>query len=190
MTNTTTQERLAEVALELFLERGYDRVPAEEIAAQAGVSRRTFFRHFPSKDSVVFRAHAGRVEALAAAIARRHDLSPTEAVRAGCLELAAAWQEQAEAHKRQWAIVQSSSTLVARELELDRAFSTMFAEALARGPVGVDHKLVAGMLMGSIRSAMEIWLEGDCRESLVELGARALTLAIDGVGMLDTERGG
>lgn len=187
MTNTATHERLAEVAMELFLERGFDRVPAEEIAAQAGVSRRTFFRHFPSKDSVVFRAHAGRVEALAAAIARHHELSPTEAVRAGCLELAVTWETQAEAFQHQWAIVQGSSTLVARELELDRAFLTMFAEALARGPVGVDHKLVAGMLMGAFRSAIEIWLEGDCETPLVELGARALTLAIDGVGALDPD---
>ncbi|MGH3443318.1 MAG: TetR/AcrR family transcriptional regulator [Nitriliruptorales bacterium] len=45
---------LEDAAVRLFLERGYDRTTVADIAAAAGVTERTFFHHFPSKDAVVF----------------------------------------------------------------------------------------------------------------------------------------
>ncbi len=46
--------RLRDAALELFQERGYDAVTTAEIAARAGVTERTFFRHFPDKREALF----------------------------------------------------------------------------------------------------------------------------------------
>lgn len=47
------QTRLQPHALRLFLARGYDATTVDELAAAAGVSHMTFFRHFPTKESVV-----------------------------------------------------------------------------------------------------------------------------------------
>ncbi|MDQ2743668.1 MAG: TetR/AcrR family transcriptional regulator [Chloroflexota bacterium] len=52
------RERLQRSALELFAEHGYDQTTASEIAAHAGVTERTFFRHFPDKREVLFASEA------------------------------------------------------------------------------------------------------------------------------------
>lgn len=48
-----TRERLLAAALELFAERGYDGTSVSQIAARAGVTEMTFFRHFPGKASLL-----------------------------------------------------------------------------------------------------------------------------------------
>jgi AcrR family transcriptional regulator len=58
-----TRAALAEHALRLFNEKGYDETTVEEIAAAAGVSPRTFFLHFPTKAAAAFPDHAERVAA-------------------------------------------------------------------------------------------------------------------------------
>ncbi|WCO67620.1 TetR family transcriptional regulator [Iamia majanohamensis] len=47
-------------ALELFLERGYDETTVQDITDAAGVSQRTFFRYYPTKDAVLLTEHARR----------------------------------------------------------------------------------------------------------------------------------
>ena len=61
--------RLQSAALALFKEHGYDAVTAAQIAAVAGVTERTFFRHFPDKREVVFQGEAVLRDALTEAVA-------------------------------------------------------------------------------------------------------------------------
>ena len=64
------RHRLQQAALELFSERGYDQTTASEIAVRAGVTERTFFRHFADKREVLFDGQAKLRVALTSAIAR------------------------------------------------------------------------------------------------------------------------
>ena len=61
--------RVVAAAQELFLERGFDRTTAAEIAARAGVNERTFFRHFPDKREVLFDGEGDLRAALERAVA-------------------------------------------------------------------------------------------------------------------------
>jgi AcrR family transcriptional regulator len=56
------RERLAAAAFMLFGEKGYESTTIDEIAAAGGVARRTFFRHFPSKEDVIFPDHDSVLE--------------------------------------------------------------------------------------------------------------------------------
>ncbi|HEY7633663.1 MAG TPA: mycofactocin system transcriptional regulator [Thermoleophilaceae bacterium] len=68
---TTSRHEVQRVALELFAKRGFEETTLDEIAAGVGVSRRTLFRYYPSKNDIVwgeFSEHlAGLGELLAAA---------------------------------------------------------------------------------------------------------------------------
>ncbi|WP_093782735.1 TetR/AcrR family transcriptional regulator [Actinacidiphila guanduensis] len=68
--------RLREAALELYAERGYDATTTSEIAARAGVTERTYFRHFADKREVLFDGEAELREVMTAAIASAEDSLP------------------------------------------------------------------------------------------------------------------
>ena len=72
----TSRRTLELIALRLFTERGFDETPIEQIAAEAGVSRRTFFRYFSSKSSVLWGEFDAEVEAIRAALAAVPDEVP------------------------------------------------------------------------------------------------------------------
>lgn len=65
------QDDIARIAIRMFLERGYDAVSVDDIAAAAGMSQRTFFRYFPTKDEVLRRYRRSLREALLSALQGR-----------------------------------------------------------------------------------------------------------------------
>lgn len=66
-----TRQALADAALNLFLERGYDQVSIRDIAEAADVSTTTLFKHFPGKEALVFDEDSDQQAALVAAVRDR-----------------------------------------------------------------------------------------------------------------------
>lgn len=66
-----TRKALADAALELFLERGFDQVGVKEVADAADVSVTTLFKHFPSKEALLFDQEDAIEAALVAAVRER-----------------------------------------------------------------------------------------------------------------------
>ncbi|MEH3053171.1 MAG: TetR family transcriptional regulator [Patulibacter minatonensis] len=85
-----TRRHLAETALGLFLERGFDEVSVAEVAAAAGVSKMTVFNHFPAKEDLVFgvgeEEDNGLPDLAAAVRARAAGVSPFAAIRVAARE--------------------------------------------------------------------------------------------------------
>jgi mycofactocin system transcriptional regulator len=72
----TSRRQLELIALRLFAEQGFDETPIEQIAAEAGVSRRTFFRYFDSKADVLWGEFDSEVTAIRTALAEVPDTVP------------------------------------------------------------------------------------------------------------------
>ncbi len=72
----TSRRTLELIALRLFTEQGFDETPIEQIAAEAGVSRRTFFRYFDSKASVLWGEFDSEITVIRQALAKVPDSVP------------------------------------------------------------------------------------------------------------------
>src|SRR3954451_7711100 len=67
----STHEALRQAALKCFAGKGFANVTVTELAREAGVTERTFFRHFPTKEAVLFQDYETHLEWLAEALAQR-----------------------------------------------------------------------------------------------------------------------
>ncbi|HYZ27714.1 MAG TPA: TetR family transcriptional regulator [Thermoleophilaceae bacterium] len=172
--------RLRQAAFQLYAERGYDETTVAEIAERAGLTERTFFRHFADKREVLFSGSDQLQEALVSAVAGAPDsVSPLDAVAAG-LEAVAARLPDVETARRRQAIVATHPDLQERELIKLASMSMALAEALrGRGLAQLPATLTAEIAMAVFRTAFERWVDKTndrdfaqlVRESLDELRA-------------------
>ncbi|MGH6957589.1 MAG: TetR/AcrR family transcriptional regulator [Caulobacteraceae bacterium] len=155
------RRRLQQAALELFRERGYERTTAAEIAARAGVTERTFFRHFPDKREALFGGEAEFHAALDAGVAAAPAaLGPMEVVFWALRSVETVFEEnRAFVEPRQKVI---AATPALRERELAKAASTISGLASALERRGVEAKLAnlaAQTGMAVFGHAARAWLE-------------------------------
>jgi AcrR family transcriptional regulator len=125
--------RLMRAAVELYGERGFEQVTVAEIAARAGLTERTFFRHFADKREILFDGQdAFRdlfVDAIAAAPAQA---APLAAVAAGLVAAGDAFEGRREHALRRQAVIASHPGLQERELIKLASLASALAEALRR----------------------------------------------------------
>ncbi|MGD0811439.1 MAG: TetR family transcriptional regulator [Acidimicrobiales bacterium] len=173
--------RLERAALELYGERGFENTTVAEIAARAGLTERTFFRHYTDKREVLFWGAGALQELLVNAVADAPDAAtPFEAV-AGALEAAGAvLQERREYARQRQAVITANAEL--RERELIKLASLASAIALTlrrRGVKDPAASLTAEAGIAVFKVAFELWvneIDGRdlprlVRESLEELRA-------------------
>jgi AcrR family transcriptional regulator len=87
-----TSDRIVDAAAQLFSERGYNASPVADLAAAAGISRATFYIHFPTRGDLILALMRRLRPTLLASILRLDDLPPTAAAVRGWLdELADLW---------------------------------------------------------------------------------------------------
>jgi AcrR family transcriptional regulator len=168
---TRTQRALQQAALELFAKHGFDTTTTEEIAEQAGVSPRTFFRYFPTKESVLFVGEYGWFQSLTKQFLEQPDaLGDVDALQETLLTFA----PKLAAGRRSFVLydraVASSPTLRGRVQERLQEDITTVAGAIAerRGLPGADEScaLLAAVVLVTYRRALTRWLEGPANGNL------------------------
>jgi|SRR5207253_1525702 len=160
-----TRREIADSAMQLFAQRGFDHVTVAEVAAAAGVSEKTVFNYFPTKEDLFFDEVPEREAALREAIRGR---SPGESIPAALHRLQAG--ECTRLCSSGFAgfarIIEASPALQVKELELMAHFVQVLTEAI-QAELGVDEldaRIAAGLLVSvhrqHFRRARQLALAG------------------------------
>jgi AcrR family transcriptional regulator len=173
--------RLEQAALELFIERGFEQTTVTEIARRAGLTQRTFFRHFADKREVLFWGQGALQELFVSTITGAPDsAAPLDAVAAALEAAGAVLQERHESARQRQAIINANAELRERELIKLAALASAIAGALReRGVSDPTASLTAEAGIAVFKIAFERWVNGTgqpdlpkvIRESLDELRA-------------------
>lgn len=152
--------RLERAAIELFAQQGFSETTVPEIAARAGVTTRTFFRHFADKREVLFAGEDG----LAALLAELVDATPPELTPIAALEQALKVVAEKEFEpRREWMrrwrdIVNREPALQERGLRKQLSVGAAAVKALRdRGVDETTAELAAGMALVAFQSAVAQW---------------------------------
>jgi AcrR family transcriptional regulator len=175
---------IAEVALELISEQGFDATTADEIAARSGISRSTFFRYFPTKEDVILSQLENNGHELADAVrARPSTESAWEALHRGFLDVSHLHsQNQHDLERRiKMARAQSEtrSVLAAGAAHRLRWRSLLAPEVARRLGVEVyaDPRpmALAAAAIGCLESAVDTWVKLNGKGSLADVLDTAMT---------------
>jgi AcrR family transcriptional regulator len=169
-----TRRALSSAALRLADELGPDGVTVEAIAEAAGVSPRTFFNYFSTKeDAIVGLTPAQPSDLLTGLIARPPEESPLEAMRATLHESAARIEAGADDWAMRTRLFQRHPHLAgrhaARFAEVERGMVEEIARRTGLDPdVDVYPALLVAIVMGAVRVAMAVWQAQDRPGALAE----------------------
>ena len=153
--------RLQQAALELYAERGYEQTTVAEIAERAGLTERTFFRHFADKREVLFRGSDNLEKLITDAVdAAPQSATPIEAITAGLAAAGAIFDARRRPYSRQrQAVIDANPELQERELIKLASLAAALADALRRrGVQDPAAELAAEAGVAVFRIAFERWV--------------------------------
>ncbi|GAA1783151.1 TetR/AcrR family transcriptional regulator [Agromyces lapidis] len=152
-----TRHRLTEVALDLFERDGFDRTTTASIAAAAGVSEMTFFRHFGTKQGVLFDDPYD--PAIVHAIAGRREGPLLRRITEGMRQAWAELPEPAEAQvRRRIAIVATTPELRAgMRANMERTEDAVVGQLVADGSNAFDARVAAASVMSGVAAGLLEW---------------------------------
>jgi len=189
-----TREALRQAALVRFLAQGVEDTSAEQIAADAGVSLRTFYRHFASKHDLLFADYDAGVEWFRAALADQSgEESLIDSVHAAVMS--APYDVEAVSKIAELRAQELDAGRIVRHIrQVEADFAEAVEEYLTRDEPpapGTDERLritvTARCIAAAVFGAMEVWML-DPDRSLPEL-ARLCRMALDSVATgLETNR--
>ncbi|WP_405442222.1 TetR/AcrR family transcriptional regulator [Streptomyces avidinii] len=159
-----TRRTIQEQALRLFLTQGYQNTTVEEIAAAAGVSHMTFFRHFPTKEAVVENDDYDPLIVRLVEERPEGEDSLTALRNALVHGLEAVYASDREALLARTRLVFETPALRARTWDNQYATQLMLAGALrARTPAEseLSTRVIAGAGLAAVTSALAAWVESD-----------------------------
>ena len=175
-----TRAEIADVAVALFLERGFAETTMDDVAEAAGVSRRTAYRHFPSKDDLVFEqprrwlAHFDHEIAI-----HRPEEDRRELCRRGLLAVSQLIQDNAGPIARAFQVMVATPSLRGYNGRTEDEWYERYLDLFT--PPGritaaraVEIATVAGALVGTTKALVPTWVARQPHADMVTMARAAL----------------
>jgi TetR/AcrR family transcriptional regulator, regulator of mycofactocin system len=177
----TSRAELEQVAFDLFERHGFEQTTVDDIASAAGISRRTFFRYFGSKNEVPWGDFDGELARMRRRLAATPTAAPLmEAIRQAIVDFNRMPPEQWPAHRRRMAFILGVPALQAHSTLRFAAWRQVIADFVAQRtghrPDALLPRTVAHAMLGVAVAAYEQWLAepGEDLCELLDSAVRAL----------------
>ena len=170
-----TRKEIFEAAIDLFVAQGFDDTSMDDVASAAGVSRRTLYRYFATKDDIVFEPPREWLVVMNAVLAsRRKDESSRSVFRRALLAVADYVQEDAAAVLRAYSVLASSPELASRHGRSDAEWVECYIRLLGPDFAEVAHgelKMMAAAMaaVGAQNALIATWAAQYPRADLVAM---------------------
>ena len=188
---STTMTELSDLAIAMFTERGFDATSVDDVAEAAGISRRTLFRYYPSKNALAW----GDFEAHVATMRRQLASTPPnvplgEGIRRVLISFNRVEEPERENHRRRMRLLLKVPALQGQSMLMYDEWRQIIAAYVA-GRLGLatnSHipQTVGWQMLGVSLAAYEQWLD-DPTSDLASLLHDGCTLVIDGLAALSDQ---
>ena len=175
MSRPSARDRLAEAAFDLFGERGYEQTSIDDITERAGLGRTTFFRHYRSKEDVIFPDHDRLLEQIAERLRTSSDGTALVAVSDAVRLVLRHYVAEGDLARRRYAITSAVPALRDREIASVARYQRLFREFIAGWmgdpgePASLRAELMAAAVVAAHNHVLRRWLRGESPDPLAEL---------------------
>ena len=183
MSKPSARERLAEAAFALFDERGYEQTTVDDITERAGLGRTTFFRHYRSKEDVIFPDHDRLLEQIADRLRTSSHGTALVAVSDAVRLVLLHYIDEGDLARRRYALTSRVPALRDREIVSVARYQRLFREFIAgwmadtAEPAPLRAELMAAAMVAAHNHVLRRWLRGESPDPVREVDA-ALGLVI------------
>jgi AcrR family transcriptional regulator len=188
MSKPSVRERLAEAAFSLFDEYGYEQTTVDDITERAGLGRTTFFRHYRSKEDVIFPDHGRMMEQVSERLRTSSHGTALAAVSDAVRLVLLHYVEEGDLARRRYKLTSSVPALRDREIVSVARYQRLFREFIASWmadtadsdmdePAPLRAELMAGAVVAAHNHVLRRWLRGESPDPAREVD-EALRLVI------------
>lgn len=167
MSKPRARERLAEAAFALFDEAGYEHTTIDDITERAGLGRTTFFRHYRSKEDVIFPDHDWLLDQVANRLQTSSHATALVAVSDAVRLVLTHYVAEGDLARRRYALTSRVPALRDREIASVARYQRLFREFIAgwmadiAEPAPLRAELMAAAVVAAHNHVLRRWLRGD-----------------------------
>jgi AcrR family transcriptional regulator len=175
MDKPTAGDRLAQAAFDLFNERGYEQTTVDDIAERAGLGRATFFRHYRSKEDVIFPDHDRLLDQVRGRLRSTSHASALAAVADAVRLVLLHYLDEGDLARRRYKLTSTVPALRDREIVSVARYQRLFREYIAGQltgdgrPAALPAELMAAAVASAHNHVLRRWLRGDSTDPIREL---------------------